>query len=64
MKSLLESNFLQQINQRAYSVNRNGKLNVLYQYNKNIYNITIKYVKKSVNSILDKQDLYKYFKIR
>ena len=39
MKSLLESNFLQQINQRAYSVNRNGKLNVLYQYNKNIYKI-------------------------
>ncbi len=41
MKSLLESNFLQQINQGAYRVNpnvifkgsRNGRLNVLYQYN-------------------------------
>ncbi|WP_343102177.1 replication/maintenance protein RepL [Romboutsia sp. MSSM.1001216sp_RTP31141st1_G3_RTP31141_220114] len=40
MKSLLESNFLQQINQGAYRVNpnvifkgsRNGRLNVLYQY--------------------------------
>lgn len=41
MKSLIESNFLQQINQGAYRVNpdvifkgtRNGRLNVLYQYN-------------------------------
>ena len=41
MKSLIKSNFLQQINQGAYRVNpdvifkgnRNGRLNVLYQYN-------------------------------
>lgn len=40
MKSLIESNFIQQINQGAYRVNpdmifkgtRNGRLNVLYQY--------------------------------
>lgn len=42
MKSLLESNFLEKINQGAYRVNpdiifkgsRTGRLNVLYQYNK------------------------------
>lgn len=41
MKSLIESDFLQQINQGAYRINpdmifkgtRNGRLNVLYQYN-------------------------------
>lgn len=41
MKALIESNFLQRINQGAYRVNpdtvfkgsRNGRLNVLYQYN-------------------------------
>ncbi len=41
MKSLIESNFLQQINQGAYRINpniifkgtRSGRLNVLYQYN-------------------------------
>ncbi|CEK35788.1 Firmicute plasmid replication protein (RepL) [[Clostridium] sordellii] len=41
MKSLIDSDFLQQINQGAYRVNpnvvfkgsRNGRLNVLYQYN-------------------------------
>ena len=40
MKALIESNFLQQINRGAYRVNpdtifkgtRNGRLNVLYQY--------------------------------
>ena len=43
MKSLIESNFLQQINQGAYRINpniifkgtRSGRLNVLYQYNSN-----------------------------
>ena len=41
MKSLIENNFLQQINQGAYRINpniifkgtRSGRLNVLYQYN-------------------------------
>lgn len=41
MKSLIESNFLQQINQGAYRINpniifkgtRSGRLNILYQYN-------------------------------
>ena len=41
MKSLIESNFLQQINQGAYRINpniifkgtRSGRLNVLYKYN-------------------------------
>ena len=41
MKSLIESNFLQQINQGAYRINpniifkgtRSGRLNLLYQYN-------------------------------